>query len=102
MIIIINYQYPYIPTPNINKRIKTSNLTLYFNKILNVKLETMKHFFGLTKNDKIQIFSTWNFYENEHLKDIDSTNNEYISFSFWFFEKQIFYPIAYHEILFSN
>lgn len=99
--LIDSYQHLYIPTPNINRRIKTSNLILYFNKMLNDKLEYFTKFFEVDSEAKKvkNIFSTWTFAGGDQLKDIETqTNSEYISFGFWFYEQHIFYPIAFHEI----
>ncbi len=100
--LIDSYQHLYIPAPNINRRIKTSNLILYFNEMLNKQLYDFKSFFEAGGEDikKIDhIFSTWTFAGGDQLKDIETkTDSEYISFGFWFYEQHIFYPIAFHEI----
>lgn len=102
------YNSQYLPMPSISKRIKTSTLMLFFSKELNSDFNFMrKHFFGIKEKDAFNkqqpegIFSTWNFSSYEHVKDIDGSNRTFISLSFWFYEKQIFYPIAYHEIAHS-
>lgn len=102
------YNSQYLPMPSISRRIKTSTLMLFFSKELNSDFHFMKkHFFGIEKKNTFDkqypegIFSTWNFSSHEHVKDIDGSNRTFISLSFWFYEKQIFYPIAYHEIAHS-
>ncbi len=106
--LIAPYNSLYLPTPNISKRIKTSNLMLFFNKELNSSYRFLaENFFHIkkpksfSKKEPNGIFSTWNFSTYEHVKDIDDSKREFIALSFWFYEKQIFYPIAYHEIAHS-
>jgi len=100
--LISSHRDLYIPTPSISRRVKTSNLMLYFNKTINKEYQYLSdNFFKIKFKDnqeKPKIISTWSFSPTEHLKTFDNLNNQYISFSFWFFEKQYFYPIAFHEI----
>ncbi len=100
--LIAPYNYLYLPMPSISKRIKTSNLMLFFNSELNKDFQYIKeYFFKISSDDqekKEKVFSTWNFSSYEHIKEIDDSNRIFVSLSFWFYEKQIFYPIAYHEI----
>ena len=107
--LINSHRYLYIPTPSISRRVKTSNLMLYFNQQLNQEYWYLhKSFFNIEEKDnedKSRIISTWSFSPVEHLKIFDETDNQYVSFSFWFFEKQHFAPIAFHEVahaLFTN
>jgi hypothetical protein len=103
--LIAQYNSQYLPMPSISKRMKTSNLMLFFNQELNeAQGILLKNFFLLDEKEKDNIFSTWVFSGYEHIKEIDyrdDTNNTFISLSFWFYEKQIFYPIAFHEIVHS-
>jgi len=102
--LISPYNLLYLPLPSISKRIKTSNLMLFFNQELNDYNNVIKELFfkvpveKYSKDNPIGVFSTWNFSSADHVKDIDDSGREFISLSFWFYEKQIFYPIAFHEI----
>lgn len=100
--LISSHRDLYIPTPSISRRVKTSNLMLFFNKTINKEYQYLSdNFFNIKREDEKEqpkIISTWSFSPTEHLKTFDNLNNQYISFSFWFFEKQYFYPIAFHEI----
>jgi len=95
-----SHRYLYIPTPSISRRVKTSNLMLYFNKEIKEEYQYLqKNFFNIKESEiEDNIISTWSFSPVEHLKTFDDTPNHYISFSFWFYEKQYFYPIAFHEV----
>ena len=105
------YNAQYLPMPSVSKRIKTSSLMLYFNKNLNEIANNLKKDFfeietNVENNQKSQnithrIFTTWEFSSYEHLKSIDDEKQTFAALSFWFYEKQVLYPIAFHEITHS-
>lgn len=102
--LVEKHGYIHIPLPDVSRRVKTSNLMLFFDqKLLKSGYEILeKHFFKIEQQVQERAFdpgimSTWDFSASEHIKQLDDSNI-YVSFSFWFFEKQYFYPIGYHEL----